>query len=320
MRVVEMFSSIQGEGPMIGHPSLFIRLFGCNFTCSGFSRPEATDQDSNLIPVVDLAGVTDVRQLDGDSFTVGCDSRYSWAPEYEHLSKPMTGIELAEGISDGTLLEHDPHGMDHPSALVLTGGEPLMHQHEIAAFIRRMIDNGYAHGLYVTHITFETNGSVPILPVLADALMDFLDIDPRMGVLFSNSPKLEHSGEPLHKRFKAGAVVSQVSLVNRAFDKYGSLRIASSYKYVVATAAHMAEARDLHIHRIVAGWVYMRDTASSPSWPAISRMLKPCAMPLGASYEQYRENERAVADMCQLFDFRFSPRLHLHLYGNAIGT
>ncbi len=50
--VVEIFSSIQGEGTLIGMPMIFIRLWGCNMKCTW------------------------------------CDTRYSWAPEY-HGKTPL---------------------------------------------------------------------------------------------------------------------------------------------------------------------------------------------------------------------------------------
>ena len=34
MKISEIFTSIQGEGPSVGKPSIFIRLSGCNLKCS----------------------------------------------------------------------------------------------------------------------------------------------------------------------------------------------------------------------------------------------------------------------------------------------
>ena len=34
VRVKEIFTSIQGEGPYVGYKQLFIRLCGCNLNCS----------------------------------------------------------------------------------------------------------------------------------------------------------------------------------------------------------------------------------------------------------------------------------------------
>ena len=51
-RYSESFLSIQGEGHYIGAPSVFLRFWGCNFTCAGFSNPErsALDFDPADVP------------------------------------------------------------------------------------------------------------------------------------------------------------------------------------------------------------------------------------------------------------------------------
>ena len=49
LRYSEAFYSVQGEGRFVGVPSIFLRVFGCNFECAGFGQPRG-----NLIPVVDM--------------------------------------------------------------------------------------------------------------------------------------------------------------------------------------------------------------------------------------------------------------------------
>jgi organic radical activating enzyme len=38
IRYSEIFYSVQGEGRFVGVPSVFFRVFGCNFHCHGFGQ------------------------------------------------------------------------------------------------------------------------------------------------------------------------------------------------------------------------------------------------------------------------------------------
>ena len=56
LRYSEVFYSVQGEGRWVGVPSIFLRVFGCNFECRGFGQPR-----DNIIPVEEMPYMTDER-------------------------------------------------------------------------------------------------------------------------------------------------------------------------------------------------------------------------------------------------------------------
>jgi 7-carboxy-7-deazaguanine synthase len=51
IKVSEVFYSLQGEGRFVGVPSVFLRTYGCNFTCSGFGcKPGENQQVQMKLP------------------------------------------------------------------------------------------------------------------------------------------------------------------------------------------------------------------------------------------------------------------------------
>ena len=84
LKVSELFYSAQGEGRYVGVPSVFLRTFGCNFTCSGFGcKPgEKSTEADEVAKRVDLYKTFEELPL----VATGCDSYASWHPDFKHLS------------------------------------------------------------------------------------------------------------------------------------------------------------------------------------------------------------------------------------------
>lgn len=142
-RLVEVFSSIQGEGVLVGHRQVFVRTYGCNLRCTYCDSPE-TLKESGTPPTCRV-------ETEPGSWT------------FRRVPNPLAADDLTE-IMRGYLTE--PH-----HSISITGGEPLLH----AAFLERWLPDVRALGLKVF---LETNGLLPdhlrrVLPLLDYVSMDF---------------------------------------------------------------------------------------------------------------------------------------------------
>jgi 7-carboxy-7-deazaguanine synthase len=175
--VSEVFTSFQGEGPRAGRTCTFIRLGGCNLSCSW------------------------------------CDTPYTWDNSRFDLRQELTSKEPRDIVD---LVEQEE--------VVITGGEPLIHQRgpSWAALLRQLHREGH-------FICIETNGT------LAPSLTSRTFIHH-----YSISPKLTNAGE--HKKRQSADPALWPSDI-----RYRN----SCLKFVVEHADDVAEAVE---HGDIMGW------------------------------------------------------------------
>ena len=152
----ETFFSIQGEGTYCGIPTVWLRLFGCNFRCPGFSQDSLDDPSSWELDYenVDVSAFSSLEQL--PVFKRGCDSVYSWSKKFRHLAQQRTATEIAEELRSllpGGTFAHPISGQ--PNHLAFTGGEPMMQQTALVD-VMQALDTA---GDYPRFVTIETNGT-----------------------------------------------------------------------------------------------------------------------------------------------------------------
>ena len=289
----EIFHSIQGEGHYTGVPTAWIRFFLCNLQCDGFGQKFPTKPETYELPYNDFDAHSVDRVEDLPVWDKGCDSSYTWSKKFKHLMGNATGAELAEKLINIMKNEHNPDGLFmHPLSkqhnhLCITGGEPLM-RHAQNAFID--IYNNLGDNI-PSSITWETNGTQK----LSDDYKNLIQSDSfKPEAFFSVSPKLwTVAGEKREKAIKPEIV-----------KEYYDLSKTGQLKFVVGQTKE--EWQDLD--EVV---TMFRDAGVHyPIW----------IMPTGAREEEQSATAGDVAKMAFERGYNVAGRMHVYLFGNAIGT
>ena len=285
IKVAELFYSIQGEGRYMGVPSVFLRTFGCNFTCGGFGLPAGQISDERN--KIDAEAIQNYKDL--PLVSTGCDSYASWDPRFKHLSPVLSTDSLAESIN--SIL---PFKAWHQEHLVITGGEPLLGWQRAYP---ELLDHEKMQAL--KELTFETNGTQDLSKEFRHYLLNWT-LNPRGipggkrgrdSLTFSVSPKLSNSGEKWEDAIRPD-VVMQYEYVGYTY-----------LKFVVAIHDDVDEALEAINEYRKAGFkgpVYL--------------------MPVGGVENIYSLNNRRVADLAMKYGLRYSDRLQVPLFKNEWGT
>ena len=290
LRYSEVFYSVQGEGRFVGVPSVFLRVFGCNFECAGFGQERgkliATDQMPYFTdPKADKNHPEAYKSIEELPVTpIGCDSSASWAMKYKHLQLTETIEQVQQRIID--LLPNGKYDEREDIHLVITGGEPLLGWQRVWP---ELLELGRSIGL--KNITFETNGTQN----LQEQFIEYLNGDGKdIHVTWSTSPKLSLSGEKNEDALKPDVLVDMNKVTNSHLYN----------KFVV---------RDINDFEEV-------DTFVNAYKEAGVKLDAVYCMPEGATLEHQTLTAKGVAEACMKTGYKFSPRLHIDLFGNAWGT
>lgn len=143
IKVSEMFYSIQGEGPTMGKPAVFLRLQSCNLMCGG----QATVKDKKL----------------HDGATWRCDTIETWMVGKEYTENKLYDKFKEKGFMMN-FFKQNAH-------LIITGGEPMLQQIQLLPFLA-ILPN------YVK-IEVETNGTIKPTKEF-NAFIDQYNVSPKL--------------------------------------------------------------------------------------------------------------------------------------------
>jgi len=286
VRYTEAFYSVQGEGRWTGVPSVFLRMFGCNFTCPGFGLPpgtKTTEPDDIAAQVNENPHL--YKKLDDLPLaTTGCDSYAAWHPAFKKFQTTTDVDGLVEH-----LLSLTPNGCwtqenGQDVHLVITGGEPLLGWQR--AYIQ-LLDHPRMKDL--KNVTFETNTTQS----LSDEFKSYLEDNQRLHITFSCSPKLSVSGHSWVDAIKPDVAREYTTISNSHLY----------LKFVVCDDVDVGEVDQAVSEYRSAGVV-------APVY----------LMAVGGTSDSYFQNGKGVANLALEKGYRYSPRLHVDVFGNAWGT
>ena len=287
----ETFYSAQGEGKYVGIPSLWMRFFLCNLQCNGFGQKDPTDPSTYELPYekLDITDITNVFDL--PVFDKGCDSSYTWAKKYSHLITDKTVQEACDELTAllprGKFIHPDTGQETH---MVFTGGEPMLKNTQPA--MMGVLEEFQKRENMPNYVTVETNGTKPITQELADYIAWFT-YDGTREWYWSLSPKLwATAGEQPKKAIKPEVI-----------GRYAEVSPHGQLKYVV-------NGTDESWREVEENTRMFRDAGCDfPVW----------IMGVGGTFEGLVQTEASIADEAIRRGYYYTSRVHVHIYGNAIG-
>jgi len=293
LKYSETFYSAQGEGQYVGIPSLWMRFFLCNLQCNGFGQKDPTDPSTYELPyeTIDISDITNVFDL--PVFEKGCDSSYTWSKKYKHLITDKTVEEAVDELT--SLLPHSQfvHPVTGQSAhMVFTGGEPMLKNTQPGMI--NIVEEFKRRKNMPKNVTVETNGTKPITDEFAEWIQrEYSNWADGREWYWSLSPKLwATAGEKSKKAIKPDVI-----------GRYAEVSPHGQLKFVV-------NGTDESWKEVEENTKLFRDAGCDfPVW----------IMGVGGTFEGLVQTEASIADEAIQRGYNYTSRVHVHIYGNAIG-
>ena len=287
LKYSETFYSAQGEGQYVGIPSLWMRFFLCNLQCNGFGQTDPTNPETYELPyeTIDITNIDSVFDL--PVFSKGCDSSYTWSKKFKHL---ITDKTVEEAVDELTALL--PHGkFIHPLTqqnvhMLFTGGEPMLKKTQPGMI--QIMDEFAKRDNLPNYVTVETNGTRPIEDEMAEYIKNYSG-----EWYWSLSPKLwATAGEQPKKAIKPEVIGRYAEVSPHGQLKFVVNGTEESWKEVEENTKLFREAG-----------------CNFPVW----------IMGVGGTFEGLVQTEATIADEAIQRGYNYTSRVHVHIYGNAIG-
>ena len=298
--VLEMFTSIQGEGMYTGCPSLFVRLGGCNLRCVfGNTR---------------------------------CDTPYS---SFDHEEPKWKATdEAAKAATE--LLEQNP-GVTH---LVITGGEPMLYRKAIKEFIDKIGDSNRHINITIetngtlpckdmswrTDIEYNEDGDEESW---MDTWVDLFSVSPKLStsvdkdLKYLTQEQMEHHDKT---RINIKNLASYVTETKRIFNYMKEMVELYDADYI----------DDLVVAQPVPSYQFKFVYSNEDSVKEIKELLPLIAkeadvtmdelnahvmlMPEGTHPEHLEKISIECAEVCVREGWRFCDRLHIRIWGDKRGV
>lgn len=267
--VAEQFDSIQGEGRYMGHPAVFLRTAGCNLLCGGAAAADAyagTEYEDQTRAMAENLG-------DEEPGTWVCDTIAEWLDGDGRRVE-----ELYREWADAGFLAK----IDQGAHVVLTGGEPLLHQEELTAFLDLLASHGHD-----PFVEVETNATI----APSDAFREHVD-------QFNLSPKLANAGLERAARYRPEVIEEYVS----EFTGDAASDATADFKFVVGDRDDWQEIETAFRERF--------------DIPRANTYL----MPAGANQDSLGLTRAEVVELAVEHSVQFSERLQIVIWDEATGV